>query len=530
MIMPSENTIRDKLSTSLDLLEPGLVLVEVNHKLPNAVGAKGFIDILARDRLGNFVIIELKRSAQSSREALFEILKYIPLFIRLHGVQSYRIRCFIVSTTWHELLVPYSEFRRRCEAQTEGFRIEVDSQGNVTKAEKVADHAEEELAQTFRLHCNYLFPTATERDRALPLLRAAYEAAGATGYLLFRFDYRGSSPNIIFPFAAYVVTTRVKPVLMEQLIQEAKEDLGAGEEDGPDEAELRYSAEDRFLGVVNKDLCDKLADFNLEVAPSNPDRFGYMVEHDWGTPLVERVGPFASTLIMPDAEVVEMVKGLGGENNVRFERITSPSNKLDWNVVRTSAAGFLRGNPTWRAGTVWFFDRVEREFPTGTVLVQVYNPLTLPETLYNYSTTQTSEYVPLLALAAISADGPRNEALVGTVVWDGNMIPSSVKKTFERLAQGVDNILDYYLCKSIGAAWELDEELMRRHGLQYSLCFLKFASEEDKQAIGLLVTEAGIGERPDPLMPDTFIEYFDAARPYLEELFTQIDSAVARLS
>jgi hypothetical protein len=45
--MPSESDIRDKLSQTLEVLEPGLVLVEVNHKLPNDVGAKGFIDILA---------------------------------------------------------------------------------------------------------------------------------------------------------------------------------------------------------------------------------------------------------------------------------------------------------------------------------------------------------------------------------------------------------------------------------------------------------------------------------------------------
>jgi hypothetical protein len=110
------------------------MLVEVNHKPPNDVGAKGFIDILARDRLGNLVIIELKRSDQDARQALFEILKYIPLFRQQHGIPAHRIRCFIVSTTWHELLVPFTEFRRLCETQTEGFCIDVDAAGNVKSA------------------------------------------------------------------------------------------------------------------------------------------------------------------------------------------------------------------------------------------------------------------------------------------------------------------------------------------------------------------------------------------------------------
>jgi hypothetical protein len=63
-------------------------LVEANHRLPNDAGDQGFIDILARDRLNNLVIIELKRSDPSAREALFEMLKYLPLSVRLHGVPA----------------------------------------------------------------------------------------------------------------------------------------------------------------------------------------------------------------------------------------------------------------------------------------------------------------------------------------------------------------------------------------------------------------------------------------------------------
>ena len=225
-----------------------------------------------------------------------------------------------------------------------------------------------------------------------------------------------------------------------------------------------------------------------------------------------------------------MVKGLSGDNTVRFERLTSPSTRLDWNDVRASVAMFLRGNPTWQAGTSWFLDRVEQEFPDGTAFVQAYNPLTLPETLYNCATTQTPDYVPLLAIAAISKDGTRHEALVGTLIWDGKVLPTSVQAMFEGLSEGIDDVPDYYFARTMGVAWEMDEELVRRHGLQYSLCFLKYSSEDEQQATGLTVTDSRIEELPAPLMPDSFIDYFDSARPYLEELFTQIDSSVGRLS
>src|ERR1700722_17291225 len=189
--MPLEIDIRDRLSKNLCVLEPGLTLVEVNHKLPNDSGAKGFIDVLAKDQIGNIVIIELKRSDQAARQAMFEILKYMPLFRQHHGIPAHRIRCFIVSTTWHELLVAYSEFRRLCETQTLGFAIKVDADGYVLSSEQVTDHVEATPAQVFRMHVVYLYDSAEERNEAIPILRQAYADAGAEGFLQVRLDYKG---------------------------------------------------------------------------------------------------------------------------------------------------------------------------------------------------------------------------------------------------------------------------------------------------------------------------------------------------
>ena len=179
-MMAKENVIRDKLCTSLEILEPGLTLIEKNHKLPNAVGAKGFIDILAKDRFGNLVIIELKRSDQAAREALFEILKYMPLFRRQHGVPAHRIRCFIISTTWHELLVPFSEFRRVSQTQTDGFWIDVDGAGNILHAERVTDHTEEDTTPPFKVHSAYL-PTDNASRGPERLLSATASPPGMSG-------------------------------------------------------------------------------------------------------------------------------------------------------------------------------------------------------------------------------------------------------------------------------------------------------------------------------------------------------------
>src|SRR5258708_15501695 len=101
----TEADVRDSLAAGLAEIEAGLTLVDTEVPLPNAIGARGRIDILANDRFGNFVVIEVKRADQTARQALHEVLKYAELLTREHGIASHRIRLVIASTTWHELTV-----------------------------------------------------------------------------------------------------------------------------------------------------------------------------------------------------------------------------------------------------------------------------------------------------------------------------------------------------------------------------------------------------------------------------------------
>lgn len=161
---PFEKAIRDKLAKRLDVLEPGLQLIATEYSLRNAHGAKGFIDILAKDAWGNRVIIELKRSNQSARQALHEIFKYSALFRSTGGLPYGRIRCFVASTEWHELRVPFAEFIRVADCQCEGFELSVDNEGNVLEATK---HEPVELPgplDLFYLHSAFLFREAAARQ------------------------------------------------------------------------------------------------------------------------------------------------------------------------------------------------------------------------------------------------------------------------------------------------------------------------------------------------------------------------------
>jgi hypothetical protein len=53
MGIPTERELRDVLAQRLQLVEPDLDPIETEYKLPNPIGGKGFVDILARDRFGS---------------------------------------------------------------------------------------------------------------------------------------------------------------------------------------------------------------------------------------------------------------------------------------------------------------------------------------------------------------------------------------------------------------------------------------------------------------------------------------------
>jgi RecB family endonuclease NucS len=83
---PDESLIRDAIAARPTLIEAGPSLVESNYHLPNSEGTRGYVDVLARDQHGAFVVIEVKRSDSTAREAIHEVLKYCELLRASRGL------------------------------------------------------------------------------------------------------------------------------------------------------------------------------------------------------------------------------------------------------------------------------------------------------------------------------------------------------------------------------------------------------------------------------------------------------------
>ena len=218
-------------------------MVRTEYPIANALGAGGRIDIVARDKFDHVVAIEIKRSDQASREALHEICKYTGLFLQRQGLDHTQVRVMVVSTDWHELLVPFSMYAEASPYPLEGFSIQAEADGTVTKAERITVVPSSGLIRFSREQGAYLFRTEASRDAAVVPLVALAQSAQLTDFWFAKIDYRGSHPAICFPFGLYLVfASPLISLLPAEIDQLKKGGWWDDELEAPDE---------NFLAAVN---------------------------------------------------------------------------------------------------------------------------------------------------------------------------------------------------------------------------------------------------------------------------------------
>jgi hypothetical protein len=199
----TESQLRTMLADNLTLIEPGLQLDQEEFHLKNAHGTRGFIDLLARDRHGMYVVIELKRDKSAAREALHEVVKYTRLLVQERGISRKKIRAIIVSTTWDELLTPFSDFAGSQEYDVRGYQLVFDATGALAPAERVAllpDPPEQRLTP---IHFQYFFRCAQDRENGWEKILRSVRAVGAEHFVGVDLDFTGTE-GVVGPYSLYV--------------------------------------------------------------------------------------------------------------------------------------------------------------------------------------------------------------------------------------------------------------------------------------------------------------------------------------
>jgi len=206
--MRNERQLQEYLRDRLHLIEPGLSLLEPEFVLPNDRGSSGRVDLLARDQNGMHVLIELKGSRASSREAIQELGKYVHLLAESAALPRVRIRCIILSADWSELHAPFTELVATFPCNLVGYRFSIDNDGFPCSFERVEPRSFNPSVDLSPNHFIILTHSARERDQCLKNAGSLFSSVDLLDFLVFIFESHsplaGEAEYILYFVLQYV--------------------------------------------------------------------------------------------------------------------------------------------------------------------------------------------------------------------------------------------------------------------------------------------------------------------------------------
>lgn len=509
----TEARLRDELAKRLEILEPGLTLRSVEYRLPNRQGASGSIDILATDRYSANVIIELKKSNQTARQALHELHKYVALIKHDHGLRDSQIRCMLVSTEWHELLVPFSEFARTAPWAVDGYQLYLTDARILERVEKIVPVAAAAELRLCREHKVYLFRDQARRDAAVPVLLKLLHQYTLPEHLVLKLDIKQRRVEGACDFALYLIVPEFDPDERKRAREWLAGTRWANELDEP----IRYLEEQLVVAEVTDAFFDHCDDREI----GYPEKLANECRN-WNVAALIRGGPrFESSAVFSDEYLMRWAKGLEGGNAFHFEMIATPQRRLAWIEAKENADYCLKGNEAWRTMVQAYFDEVERSHPHATVTARIYNPCNLMMGLYRLAKSGVGDMLASAEIVVSDKDGSPLRIVLGAMVWNGKRVTDVA----EVLPDDVLALSDLYMASvADGGPWFAEEHLIAQHGLSYVL--LECMPTSDGVVMQQLAIENGALRRLQESEHglEEFGAFYAAHQDYLKSLVTDFDS------
>ncbi len=441
-----EAAIRDAIAGRPALVEVGLTTVGTNYHLPKSHGTRGFIDVLARDRHGLFVVIEVKRSDSAAREAIHEVLKYCELLRVERGLRSDQVRAIIASSTWRELLVPFSEISRLSEYPIEGVELVIDSDFPTSlRAERITP-----------------LPVPAERDLSALALRIELDSPDGAAAIW---------PDIVARLAdvgvddalGIVVGNESRTMLHVALgtVVEGDPRVPARDDERADGSEAPEGQEGEYEAALH--VLKHLTRAEL-VSPERLTRI--IASNRLDVLRVLRAGRFEDQAdLVPDLEAVRLAEGTAGWNQVMVTLTGRPSHALAWRRLRTRLDYGLFGNPRWARLLGLWLDEIEQTHPSADVVLHVYNPCDLMAALVHSGLGGDLQRLLPQIEGGLDLPGEDGRLLQGTLVWDGTPVSKAVAAIESVYARPSD----WGIARASGGVWAEDLRLLEALGLRYDL-------------------------------------------------------------
>jgi hypothetical protein len=419
----------------------------------------------------------------------------------------------LVSTEWHELLVPFSEFSRRAPWIVDGYRLYLTDAGLPDRAEKIVLVAPPAELRLCPEHKVYFFADQARRNAAVPDLLTMLRNHNLAEHLVLKLDAKHRQIDEGHNFALYLIVPEFDPEVRQRARRWLATTRWSNELDEP----IRFLEEQFVVAEVTAAFSSHCDDREIGYPEklANECRNWEVVELIRGGPRLE------SKTVFTDEYLLRWAKGLEGGNAAHFEMIATPQRRLAWNEAKTNAAYCLKGNEAWEMLVRAYLDDVERNNPDATVTARFYNPCNLMMSLYRLAKFNAGDMVATAEIVVSDKNGSPFRMVLGAMVWNGKQ----VSDVAEVLPEDIPTLFDLYMATSLdGGPWAIEEHLIARHGLSYVLVECTPSSEggdlkrlviEDGKLGRLSVNEEGLEE---------FGSFYAAHQDYLKSLVEDFDS------
>lgn len=379
-----EDDIRDKLSHNLELIEPGLTLLGTESYLKNKHGTRGFVDILAKDSLNRFVLIELKRSQAASREALHEVIKYFEGIKATRSLKDDEIVLYIVSTEWKELIVPYSKFVNETSLNVQGYQLNVD-ENNVPISAEIITPRKFNNSRKLSQQCKVCFyKSEFNLKQGVQSFEKSWSKKNIDDFLLVTLRNINNEVCCGFPYMIYAATQELSAEEYIEIIKMDKDLYDINKELITERAGLSDAMYLLKLQELAVDDAEPRVFFE-RVTIGYPSKFNNKILEDecWEIMDIIRYGKFKSNELLTNSMIIDELKGNTGGNKSRYSRLVSLENKASFSVVSKEVSDCLLDNHIWHAGVKNALYEIHHKNDYKEYSIEIFNPMNTLRSIYN---------------------------------------------------------------------------------------------------------------------------------------------------
>jgi hypothetical protein len=481
-----EPQLRDLVSLNISKLESGLTLLQKEQYIPNEFGTRGFVDLYAKDEADNHVLIELKRSNTSSREALHEVTKYVEGVKRHFGVKDDEIRVIVASTEWTELLVPFSRFAEDATFSLRGYEVIVTDDNSNFDAKPVQTLPLSQGRFIAPWHEMYWYADESSFENGICSIQSICQEKGINDYVLAKIylsnelnaeerkaAMRASVAQMIgidesevssfpeIPVYKYIAYVGLQLLTKEKYMQILSSDSSAIEEvreclHDMDEEEALCFLHESVKAMNPRPQCD-----SYEIG--YPAKFEKLINGPSCEILsIIRNGSFSKNTLLSDETIISELRGEDGSTGQRFKKSVFISNVAHTKILQREIASCLSENPIWRTHILRIIDDIKIEFPDSEVEVSIYNPCTGIFTIYYVATKENGVlYIPSYHIIVQTPSDTR--MYYGALEKSGEAL--SFTKILDKYYEGNLNTLLFSL--TWGGKDSRDSDIVEDLGVQY---------------------------------------------------------------